>query len=295
LTSTDSELIIEPRRQNPLHVPFKQVKAVRFRAAAPTTDPQWLGILERDQRGDALVIRRAGDRLDPQQGLVTGVSSEAIQFDLDGTPVNAPVDRLEGVVFGGAKEIESNANIQVSDVYGSSWAVMSLQPSDGEQPLKMQLSSSLQHELPLDQIGSIRWSGGVRMLADEMPASQEFRPYLTTSVDRKLQDAFFGPVVEGSTDLRMQGGSSIEFRIEPGYQTFSGAVSRHGNVAKAGSVTVRIELDGKVIWEQSLVDAELRGFELPLQGARRLAIRVDHDADGELGDTVRIARPRLLK
>ncbi len=66
-------------------------------------------------------------------------------------------------------------------------------------------------------------------------------------------------------------------------------------VAKASSVTVRIELDGKTVWEQTLLDAAPRGFELPLDGARRLAIRVETDGDGELGDTVRIARPRLLK
>ncbi len=171
LSSTQSELIIEPRRQSPLQVPFKQVKAIRFRAAAATTDPQWLGILEREQRGDALVIRRAADRLDPQQGLVTSVNTETVDFDLDGTPVKAPVDRLEGVVFGGTPNVESNANIRVSDVYGSTWAVRSLAPSQGEQPLRMQLSGSMEHELPLDQIASILWSGGVRMLAEEKPAS----------------------------------------------------------------------------------------------------------------------------
>ena len=295
LSSTDTDLVIEPRRQIPLTVPFKQVKAIRFRAASVTTDPHWLGILEREQRGDTLVIRRAGERLDPQQGLVTGVKTDAVQFDLDGTVINAPVDRLEGVVFGGTSINEANANIQVTDIYGSTWAVMGLEPSQGDQPLKMRLSNSLQHELPVDQIESIRWSGGIRMLADEKPAAASYQPYLATSVETKLQDAFFGPVVEGDADLSMHGGSSIEFRIEPGYLTLAGAVCRDDEVSKASSVTVRITLDGKKVWEQTLTDAELRGFELPLEGARRLAIEVDSDGDGDLGDTVRITRPRLLK
>ena len=295
LSSTNSELVIEPRRQDSLTVPFKQVKAIRFRAASVTTDPQWLGILEREQRGDTLVIRRAGERLDPQQGLVTGVTTDAVQFDLDGTPVNAPVDRLEGVVFGGNTISESNANIQVTDIYGSTWSVLKLEPSSGDQPLRMQLSDSLQHELPVDQIESIRWSGGIRMLADEKPAASNYQPFLATSIDAKLQEAFFGPVVAGQSDLTMHGGSSIEFRIEPGYLTFAGAVCRDERVTKASSVTVQIQLDAKTVWEQTLTDAELRGFELPLDGARRLAIMISSDGDGDLGDTVRIARPRLLK
>ena len=93
----------------------------------------------------------------------------------------------------------------------------------------------------------------------------------------------------------MHAGSSIEFRIEPGYLTFAGAAGRYDGVAEASSVSVRITLDGKVVWEQAFLDAGLRGFELPLDGARRLAIEVSGDGDGDLGDTVRIARPRLLK
>ena len=295
LSSTNSQLVIEPRRQASLTVPFKQVKAIRFRTASVATDPQWLGILEREQRGDSLVIRRAGERLDPQQGLVTGVTTDAVQFDLDGTPVNAPVDRLEGVVFGGNTIVESIASIQVTDIYGSTWSVLALEPSTGDQPLRMQLSNSLQHELPVDQIESIRWSGGIRMLADEKPAAANYQPFLATSIDTKLQQAFFGPVVDGDSDLTMHGGSSIEFRIEPGYLTVAGAVCRDEGVTEASSVTVQIKLDGKTAWEQTLTDAELRGFELPLEGARRLAIEVSGDGDGDLGDTVRIARPRLLK
>ena len=295
LSSSDSDLLIEPRRQAKLQVPFKQVKAIRFRTASPATDPQWLGMVEREQRGDTLVIRRDGGRLDPQQGVINSVKSDSVEFDLDGTVVDAPFDRLEGVIFGGTDPVQSDAAILVSDVFGSAWALSAIEASKAEQPLRMQLSPSLLHEVPIDQIESIRWSGGVRMLAADEPAERSFEPYLETKVDPGLQLAFFAAVADSETDLRMHGGSTVEYRIEPGYETFAGAVRRDDRVSRASSLTVRIKLDGDPVWEQDLKDAEPRGFELPLANARRLTLEVDSGDDGTLGDTVRFTRPRLLK
>jgi hypothetical protein len=252
-------------------------------------------MIERDQRGDTLVIRRDGGRLDPQQGVINSVKADSVEFDLDGTVVDAPFDRLEGVIFGGTDPVQSDAAILVSDVFGSSWAVAAIEVSDAEQPLRMQLSPSLQHDLPINQIESIRWSGGVRMLAADEPAERSFEPYLETSVDPALQLAFFAAVAESDTDLRMHGGSTIEYRIEPGYQTFAGSVRRDDRVAKASKLTVRIKLDGEPVWEQELKDREPRGFELPLADARRLTLEVDSGDDGTLGDTVRFTRPRFSK
>jgi hypothetical protein len=151
------------------------------------------------------------------------------------------------------------------------------------------------HQLPLHQIESIRFTGGFTMLADEQPASTSLTPYLKIGVDEMLLNDFFGPAGDGDADLLMFGGSSIEYRIEEGYRVFAGTACRHQNVTRAGSVTVRIAFDGKMVWEQQLADGQPRGFELPLGRARRLSIEIDSDDDGDLGDKVRISRPRLLK
>lgn len=295
LTLTDSELLIEPRRQNQLRVPVKQVKAVRFRRGSQFTDAAWLGIVDRESRGDTLVIRRSSDRLDPQEGVIAAIENGKVVFDLEGQIVNAPIDRLEGVVFGGLQPVLEDAEIRVNDIYGSVWSVLSIEPSKGDQPLQMRISPSLIHPLPLHHIESIRWSSGFSMLADEKPASTSFQTYFETRVDGNMMEDFFGPTRDGDADLLMFGGSSIEYRIERGYQTFAGSVRRHEQVTSAGLVTVRVELDGKTVWEQSLKDGEPLGFELPVDRSRRLAIKVDSGDDGDLGDKVRISRPRLLK
>ncbi len=295
LNSVDNELVIEPRRQNAVRIPFKQVKAIRFRSPAAATDAQWLGIVEREQRGDTLVIRRPGDRLDPQQGIIVAAKSDVVEFDLEGTKVNAPVERLEGVTFGGTDPVNDDFNILVTDVYGSSWAAVAIVPGQGDQPLRLRFADAIEHEIPLHQLAEIRWSGGVVFLAGETPASIDFRPTFASSISSELQNAMFGPSIDGEADLRMHGSSKAEYRVERGYQTLSGSVQRHETVDNSGSVTVRIELDGNTVWEQSLDDDAPRGFEIPIESARRLAFHVDSDGDGELGDTVRIVRPRLLK
>ena len=290
-----NQILIEPRRQNSIRVPIKQVKAIRFRAPLIATDAQWLGLVDRDARGDTLVIRRPGDRLDPQQGVVVAIENDTVAFDLDGQMVSAPIDRLEGLVFGGTQAVNDDAEIQVVDAYGSKWSVLAIEQSRGDQPLQMRLSPSLLHPLPIHQIELIRWTGGVTMLAEEEPASNSFQPYLNSSIDARLTRGLFGPRPDGEEDMILYGGSSIEYRIEPGHRTLAGSFRRHEKVDQASSMTVAIELDGQQVWKEQLNDSGPRGFELPVDRARRMAIKVDSDRDGFLGDTVRVSRPRLLK
>jgi hypothetical protein len=116
LALLESELVIEPRRQQALQVPVKQVKAIRFRAANTATDPKWLGIVAKESRGDTLVIRRGDNRLDPQYGIVEGIADGKVMFNLDGDKVKAPIVKLEGIVFGAAQTRVQGTNVRVTDV-----------------------------------------------------------------------------------------------------------------------------------------------------------------------------------
>jgi hypothetical protein len=295
LRIADGDLVIEPRRQNPLRVSVKQVKAIRFRAASTDTDAAWLGSLDRESRGDSLVIRRPGNKLDSQQGVVVSIQDGKVGFDLDGTVVNAPIDRLEGVVFGSTALMTVNPDIQVVDIWGSQWSAIDIEPSQGGQPLRLRLDQSITHEIPLHQVQSIRWSGGVTFLPAVEPVSESLQTYFQTNVDPNLVASFFGSRAMAEQNLRLFGGSTLEYRVEPGFQTFAGSIQRNAASAGLGSLIARVQLDGKVVWEQTLENSEPKGFELPLGDARRLAIQIDCGSDGDLGDQVLVIRPRLLK
>ncbi len=291
----DETLTIRPRRQQPLVVKVRDVKSIRFRGATTTTDATWLGLLEQQGRGDLLAIRREGDRLDPYPGIVQGIGNGNVSFDMEGTSVQAPIEKLEGVVFGGNRSVAEDSPIRVTDVYGSTWAVERIMPRQPDQPLRIELGGKVVHELPLEQIASIRWSGGMQLLASAKAARKSFQPYFPTNVEPAILDAWFAPGSDNDSDLVTRGDSSIEFRIEAGFNTLAGSVQREASVRQAGVVTFRILVDDQVQWEEQIDGQERLGFELKLDQARRVRFEADCGEDGDLGDTLRIIRPRLMK
>jgi hypothetical protein len=294
-TFDDAGVLIEPRRQSPLKMSVKKVRSVRFRKAAPETDAQWLGLSNVKNNRDLLVIRRPGSRLDPQQGIILSISDTTVKFDLDGTEIDAPINQLEGVIFAGITDIDETPPIRITDIYGSSWALTGNQPSEGDKPIQIQLDESLRHSMPIEQIARIDWTSGIRMLAGEKASASKFSSYLSTNVDQTLLNRFFGPKLDAKTDLLLNSGSMTEYRLPPQYKRFTGTVQRDHTSGVTGKVTVNIKFDNQVVWSESLVDAEPRGFELDTNGARRVVLEVDHGGDGDAGDNIRFLSPRLLK
>ena len=291
---TSNVLTVEPRRQKPLLIPVKKVRWIRFRPAAVTTDTQWIGIVESERRGDLMVIHRAGEKLDPVLGVVQKVTSKEVDFDLEGTPIKAPLDRLEGLVFHTPDESEGDGEVNVTDIYGSTWRAQKILASDVGKPLRLQLDDSIIHEVPLKHLRSIRWSSGEKLLAGEKPAEAEFEPYLNTNLDKELLNQWFGAIAVGD-DLVMTGRSQVEYRAGDDFTMVVGSVRREKVVADAGLVTARVIVDGEVKWEKQVDSSAPYGFQLPLSNARRVKFEVSPGDDGDVGDTVRFVRPRLLK
>lgn len=289
------EVQFEPRRQPALQTPAKKIRSIRFRPASADTDALWLGLSNVENNRDLLVIRRPGNRLDPQQGIILAINDTTVKFDLDGTEINAPINQLEGVIFGGSSDVDETPPIRITDIYGSSWALTGIQPSEDNKPIQIQVDETLQHSLPVEQIARIDWTSGIRMLAAEKATASKFTSYVANNVDPTLLNRFFGPKLEANTDLVLNGGSMTEYRLPPQFKKFAGTVQRDQTSGVTGNVTVNIKFDDKVVWSESLEDAEPRGFEIDTNGARRVVLEATLGGDGDVGDTIRFLRPRLLK
>ncbi len=295
VTLTDGKLTVQPRSQPAITVDARTVRAIRFRAAAEATDADWLGMIERDARGDLLVIRRGGDTLDPATGIIESIADAKVNFDLDGDTVAAPIAKLEGVVFGGTARVADSVDIRVDDAFGSSWAAMSLSYDTESKLLAMKLKSDVTHAIPLDQVRTIRFAGGMMMVASQSPAEQSMTTFIKVAGMDELTSVFFGPADVGDNDLQMNGTASISYRVDDGFKMLVGSVKRSAEVKRAGNVAAKILVDGKVVWDETLPDAKPRGFELPIDGARRVTLQIDSAGDGDLGDRVRWLRPRMVK
>lgn len=290
-----TKLMIEPRRQKQIAIPLQQVQSVRFRLGAVATDPQWLGFLEKPSRRDVMVIRRAGQQLDPVEGLVVGLNLDTLEFDLEGETIEAPIEKLEGVVFRSSGQPQpGQAVLKILDVYGTTWAVRGLKASEANNAVRLDLADEVIHELPLEQIQSMRWSSGRVLLASATPAETEVNLYVPTKLSSELTSAWFSPRADGD-DLLAVAGSHVEYRIDPGFRTLAGSVARDKSVHGVGSVSVRILVDDDVKWQQSITDDKALGFRVSVDGGRRTRLEVLADDDGDVGDQVRFTKPRLLK
>ncbi|QDV46192.1 NPCBM/NEW2 domain protein [Stieleria neptunia] len=290
----DTTVIIEPRRQSEIRVPIDQVRSIRFRLGAPATDPQWFGLEDKELRSDLMVIRRGNDQLDPIEGVVVGLDPQNLLFELDGDPIEAPRDRLEGVLLRSAAASNARAAVKISDIYGSTFLTARLEQSDATDAIEILLPGQVRHRIALDQIERITWSSGRVMLARETPASTRMSPLLQTKLPTNLVTDWFGPAAEGE-DLVMVAGGNAEYRVEPGFQTLAGSVGRDTLVSAGGTVTVRVVVDGEVQWEQSLTDSNTKGFRVPVAGANRIRLETLAGGDGDVGDQVRFLKPRLMK
>jgi hypothetical protein len=283
-----------------LPVPLKQLGWVRFRGPSAGVDPQWLGLIDRARTSDSLVIRRAGDAIDEVAGIVVGITPESVSFSLDGDTMTAPVARLEGVLFstaGDAAAVSKEAgSVLVDDIHGSRFVAASIKAGENE-TIQLRLGDGVDYALPLGQIAKIELTGSVQFLATVAPVEARFVPLVKIGIAPALANQWLGPEVADGRDLILRSTSQVEYRISDGFQTLVGSVDFDSSVTAGGKCIVRLLLDGKVAWEQTLDvgDASSRGFELPIAGVRRVRFEVVNGDDGDLGDTVRLRQPRITK
>lgn len=300
LTSSESIIELAVRGGDPLKLPLKQLLWVRFRGASPAVDPQWLGLVEKQRVSDSLVIRRPGDAIDQVEGVVLGIGAESVSFSLDGDTMQAPVARLEGLLLGGAESAKpqnaASPAIVLEDVHGSRWIATSL-GQGGDMKVRLQLSEEAFYELPLDAIRKVELRGAIEFLAALPPVESGYTPYVSIGLPKELLSDWLGPQTLEDRDLVLRSTSHVEYRVSEGFQTLVGSVAWAPEVTAGGDCVVRVLLDSKIAWEQTLdvSDPEPRGFELPLGGVRRVRFEVASGNGGDLGDTVRFRQPRMLK
>ncbi|MDM4016131.1 NPCBM/NEW2 domain-containing protein [Roseiconus lacunae] len=289
----DQTITIKPRTQAEIKMPLASLRAVRFRPSNANTDPQWLGLFDKEIRSDLMVIHRSNAQLDPVEGIILSIDEQTVSFELDGDTIEAPVERLEGVVFRNSPASSSSKTV-VEDVYGSSFNASRIELIEDAAGLRITLANGVTHELKISQLKRIRFASGQQLLAGLAPADKQMRPYLKTAISTSLFDDWFAPAAENE-DIVASAGGGIEYRVEDGFEFFSGSVGRDPSAQGKWTVKVQIAIDEEVKWEQELSDWEPAGFRLSVAGARRIKLKVIPTGDGDVGDLVRFYKPRLLK
>jgi hypothetical protein len=293
----DGQATLALRGQDPLTVPLDRVAWLRFNKPSPAVDEAWLGMLDQRTPNDRLIIRRDGGVLDQIGGVVAAATPETVRFVVGENEVAAPVERLEGILFGGVTAAE-NRGLTLVDVYGSRWAVASFAGDDRSDALTLVRPDGQQRVMPLRLVEQLRFADSSYRLASTEPVEQSYQPLVDSVVDQELIDAWLGPRRDGG-DLVMRSRSAVTYRLEPGFARLATEVSPDRSVTAGGGAMVRVKLDDTVVWEQQVVPGDdPRGLEIPIGDARRVTFEVDFgegDGRGDAGDLIRLARPRLVQ
>ncbi|MEM9587004.1 MAG: NPCBM/NEW2 domain-containing protein, partial [Planctomycetota bacterium] len=306
LTFDGDHFVLQPRRQAKLKLDARAVASIRFRSPSAKTDAQWLGLQDPEGGKDVVVIRRQEDQLDSIAGVILKIDATTVTLDLGDDVIPAPIQRLEGVIFGSPASQTATTSTVVS-TYGSIWKAVTATLDRDQQAIRLQISADTFHTLPLSRLAEIRWSSGMTMLAAQAPASSRFSPYVQTKLAPEFLNAWFAPrdPQAGSSepsgdsgskeDLVLHGGSSVDYRIESGFARLIGRVQRDDSVDHHGTTQVTIRLDDQEVFSESIRDDQPLGFDLPLAGASRVTLAVEAGPDGNVGDTIRFVRPRIVK
>ncbi len=292
----EGQLTVSLVKQTAIQVPLKQVRWIRFRAPSTAIDPQWLGMTEKTPASDTLVIRRAGDSLDEASGIVKSADEKTVKFDLDGDELDAPIEKLEGIVFANPVPAANDAKVSVQDTHGSRFRVRSIS-GDAEGNVVLDFGGSLKHQFPLDQLLKIESTGSLQFLAAAAPVEATFQAVSNVGLSPELAKAWFAPQAKNDRDIDLTGDASVEYRIEEGFASLQGSAELDEEVKAGGKCVLRILLDNKVVWEQGfdVTAPEPRGFDLPIGKAKRVRFELKTGSDGDVGDHLQILQPRLVK
>ncbi len=295
LVTEEQSVAMTLSRGEKLAVPLKQLRWVRFRSPTPAIDPQWLGLVDKPRVADVLVVRRGSDSLDEVVGVVESILPTQVMLNLDGDPLAAPIEKLEGLLFADAAIDATSGRFLIDDIDGSRWVAVGLKSSENDE-LELDLGGGLSYRLPLDRLAKLETSGSVLFLSTETPADRNYAAHDDLAAPAKLMNQWLG--VQGSgNDLIMRADSHVEYRVDGDFSSFVGSANFDPSVSSGGVCEMRILLDDKLVWEQTfdVSDPSPRGYELPLGSARRIRIEVASGGDSTIGDTLRIRQPRLLK
>ncbi|TWT67432.1 glycosyl hydrolase family 98 [Allorhodopirellula solitaria] len=275
LTWEENSVTIAVARQSPLSVPAEQLRWVRFRPGSAATDPTWLGWLEEPRRADRLVVRRNDKALDSIDGTVLGIGSDAVDFEMRGNAISAPLAKLEGILLSGADALPASSAIRITDTSGSAWLAESIEFPAGSDSVEAVLMGGSKHAIPIDQVLSIQFSGGILALSDVEVATASYgaqgNPATRTPHSDRMDNWFAPQSKDGNLHTNAPG--EITLRIPDGYQKLIVAARRSRDVSQFTALQLDVIVDGESRWTATLQDRESLGLELPISGARQITLR----------------------
>lgn len=307
----------------PIIAATRSVRSMRFFKPLTGLSQQWNEILSAsDIAGDVLVIRKTQTMqdengveqesmgLDSLEGVLYEITDEHVSFEFDGTRVEVPRHKVEGVVYfhrSSNRPIEPTCRVLTVD--GSAWNFKSCE-LDG-QTIKGVTVGGVRLNLPITKITKIDFSvGNLIFLSDLKPDTFEWKSDLETSKTPSVvstwyrlrvdEDFYGGPLILDAHSyekgLALHSRTKLSYRLTREFQRFAAIAGIDDRNRADGNVTLTISGDGQQLMSENLSGSKHINIDLDVRGVRRLEILVDFGEDKVgYGDYLNLCNARLMK
>ncbi len=285
------------------------VRSVRFVEADEPVLSQWSRLLEKQSDSDVLVVRK-GDSLNYHRGILRNITSDRVEFDLDGEVLRVKRSKVFGLVYYHPPgRVLAGAVATLTDTIGSRWTVRALALEGNV--LEVTTPAGLTFHCPLARLARLDFSEGkIVYLGQLKPRSVRWTPYFGLKEEPPSREAFFAPLHDppsGSSPLVLGGKrytrgvalcsrTEVEYELPDGYRRFKAIAGIDDAYRPYGHAQLVIRADGRRLIETTLTGTEPpRTIDLDITGVGRLTILVDFGRAMDLGDHVDLCEARIVK
>ncbi len=279
--------------------------------ADASLEERWQQLVADNSDGDRLALPK-GTVLNYFDGVVQGIGLEAIQFRFQGEDITVPWERIYGLALhvSGAISQKRAVHVHLCDDSILTADTVAWEAENGKFII---VRGDTRLAIRSDLVRALKFKSATgTSLLELKPVTVSYEPFIGTpelaAIARRIREPRFVEAVKSSSDsvhldgeecdeaVVLHARSRVGYRLDRLYSQLVFRCGIEDRFRNSGNAVVRIVGDGKVLWESQISgkDSPLQ-VEVDLQNTRELVLEVDFGENGDLGDVVVIARPRLLE
>jgi hypothetical protein len=306
-----------------LSFPVRLVNVVQLQPLEGPVAEQWQEIRDQDLASDLLVVlKRRGKSVDYADGVLGDITTDKIEFSLDGESM--PVDRAKvaGLIYYRADDqapVDTRCTLYGQGGLRANAAHVQL----SDQLVQITTTEGVEFDWPLDEIYFADFSAGkIAYLSDLEQVTARWTPLVSLPAEASLaaeygqprrdQSAYAGPLTlvvredDSSTStgriqsfnrgLAIRSHTEMTFRLPSGFRKFVALAGIEPATSSTGNVKLRIYGDERLLYEEEVAgDRPPLSIELEIANVKRLKLEVDFGNNLDTGDWLNLCDARLVK
>jgi hypothetical protein len=306
----------------PMVVETQLIAAVHLQPPTPSIAAQWAELIEANEAGDLIVIRKEG-AVDHLAGRLGDVTDTHVTFFLDDEEFPVERARVDGLVYYHARRREFPDSLCI--VRGRKDLSLAVAAATlAEDVLNVQTACGVELAIPMTDVESIDFSAGKLIYLGELaPRTVETTPLVAYPDSAAIAARLGGPIVDrgffsAEAQLRfplyrgdritgwdlkgharsigLRSKSQIEYTLPDGFRRLRATAGIDGTLGGRGNVYLAVFGDQRLLWEHTIDGNQPPvPVDLDVEGVRRLKIVVDYGDGGDAADRLYLCDARITK